>query len=805
MSAPTSWIALYPWWYADERARIGKRFPQFRVSEADLKKGTLAYKGTITVDLGSRVEHNHVLLCYDEQTPFVMPHLFPLSELPEGDDWHSNEVLRSYVRRMPVGYRRHQMARLESSTRVGSICLIEQGIGQAERISGVDVLRRAVEVFRSIAHGKPFPYPDALGDELEAHFVLHGDILLGEAFFASDLARHGKFWAVSTMDCYQGMPTYVKQSEPERRLFIGLHLTAESDALIEDWRTDRTVAMRRAFPFTEAGRFSFEGQTLGEMEFLESATLEGPWYDLPEEPEPIANGSELADLLQGRLGVKDGVAELLRSFPAFGDGKTAWLALRYPAREAGEFRWVLVGLVPQDEISKQQLREHGEGIRREVLRDSILIAKRCHRIARRDMELRNKGTLPEALSTASALILGCGALGGDVALTLANAGIKRLVLVDRDVVAAGNVVRHVAGLPMVGLKKPDALRSIIHQHNPFVEVEVWPFSATDPRERIDQLLSKADIAISTIADDGIEQVVNEAAVRNGKTVIYGRAYRSGSACRVMRVRPGTDACLMCAVNYRVAVEKGTESKWIVVPEDKHELLGRECGQAIIAGSAADLRFAASFTVRAALDELGGGVPWNNVLFAREPWPSAPTAVSEPLSIAKELFAPRTDCQVCGRPRVTAIRFEAEAATALRAYAEAKPKVETGGVLIGSEEDGLVIVREVTDSGPKAEETPTHFRYDADHINAKLRDAADRLGEKGVYVGEWHTHLEAQPKPSARDVESLSDIALAAIFLTDEPVMIIAGIDPSTGKVAGTHSSAFPIGKSPRGVPLSGGL
>lgn len=804
MGAPTGWISIYPWWYADERARIAKRFPDFRVSNADLKEGTLAYKGTIKLDLGSRVELNHVLLYYDEQTPFVMPHLFPLIALPEGDDWNADEVLRTGVRRMPVGYRRHQMARFGSSTGVGNICLIEQGTGNsAETVSGVDVLSRAVEVFRAVAHGKPFPFPDALADELEAHFTLHGDILLGEAFFASDLAKQGKLWAVSTMDWYPGMPTFVRQTDPERRLFVGLHLTAESGKLIEDWRTDKTAAIRRAFPFTGAGRLSFEGQSAGEVEFPESATLEGPWYDLPREPEPFATGGELADLLQAELGFKDGVAELLRNFPAFGDGSTAWLALRYPGREVGGFRWVVVGLRSQEVLDKTQLKKDGEGIRRDVLRNAHLIAKRCHRIAQSDLELRNKGTLPVQLKNSSALILGCGALGGDVALTLANAGIKRLILADRDVVAAGNVVRHVAGLPMVGLKKPDALRSIIHQHNPFVEVLVWPKSATDPRETIDELLSEADIAISTIADDGIEQVVNEAAVRTGKTVIYGRAYRSGSACRVMRVRPGSDACLMCAARYRVAVEKGGEAKWIVVPEDKNELVGRECGQAIIAGSAADLRFAAIFTAGAALDEIGGGVTWNNLLFVREPWPAPPPSLSSPLSIAKESFPPKSDCPVCGRPRVNAIEFEPKAAALLRGFAEAKQKVETGGVLIGSEENGVVIVREVTDAGPNAEEKATHFRYDADYVNGKLRDAADRLGEKGVYVGEWHTHLEAKPRPSIRDIESLTDIATAPNFLTDEPVMIIAGLDPGTGKVDGVHSSSFPIGRRPRDIPLRG--
>jgi len=139
---------------------------------------------------------------------------------------------------------------------------------------------------------------------------------------------------------------------------------------------------------------------------------------------------------------------------------------------------------------------------------------------------------------------------------------------------------------------------------------------------------------------------------------------------------------------------------------------------------------------------------------------------------------------------------------MRRYAEAKPRVETGGALIGYEENGVVHVAEVTDAGPHAEETTTRFRYDAEYVNGRLREAADRLGQRGLYVGEWHTHLECDPKPSVRDIASLMDIAVAPNFLTDEPIMIIAGVDPQAGQVAGVHASSFPINRGMRVLPLN---
>jgi integrative and conjugative element protein (TIGR02256 family) len=145
---------------------------------------------------------------------------------------------------------------------------------------------------------------------------------------------------------------------------------------------------------------------------------------------------------------------------------------------------------------------------------------------------------------------------------------------------------------------------------------------------------------------------------------------------------------------------------------------------------------------------------------------------------------------------------ASAEADLRRYAEAKVDRETGGALIGSEaEGGHVVVLEVTDAGPKAQETRTRFLYDPDHVNAWLADAAQRLGSRGAYVGEWHTHLERDPQPSARDVASLSAIAEEPQYLSDEPVLLIGGVDPTEGRVATIHASCFPYGRAMREIGL----
>jgi integrative and conjugative element protein (TIGR02256 family) len=242
--------------------------------------------------------------------------------------------------------------------------------------------------------------------------------------------------------------------------------------------------------------------------------------------------------------------------------------------------------------------------------------------------------------------------------------------------------------------------------------------------------------------------------------------------------------------------------WIDVPEVPDEIITRECGNPVLAGSAVDLRFAADLTARAALDELGDGVAWNNLLWSREPLSSVHAELARPYATVLRTFPRHPQCPTCGRPRTAAVVLSPEAREAIVRFTEAKPDRETGGVLIGYEDlAGNAVVLDATDAGPNATETTTRYEHDVLYVNQRLSEAAERLGERGRYVGEWHSHLEPDPRPSPRDVESLSDIAAAPNYLTDEPVMVIAGLDPTTGRVAALHGSCFPIGRRMHEIPI----
>ena len=68
-------------------------------------------------------------------------------------------------------------------------------------------------------------------------------------------------------------------------------------------------------------------------------------------------------------------------------------------------------------------------------------------------------------------VAGLGGLGSNIAISLARVGVKKLVLADFDVVEPSNLNRQQYFVRHIGLKKTQALKELINDVNPFVEVE----------------------------------------------------------------------------------------------------------------------------------------------------------------------------------------------------------------------------------------------------------------------------------------------------------------------------------------------
>ena len=159
----------------------------------------------------------------------------------------------------------------------------------------------------------------------------------------------------------------------------------------------------------------------------------------------------------------------------------------------------------------------------------------------RTLRLR-AGPDAEILKGCRAVLFGVGALGGHVAVTLAESGIESLRVVDGDLLSPGNVVRHVAGHDQVGGPKVNAVRAVISDHAPWTQVDaILPSANSGGRTEIGKLIVDADVVIDATGNDAFVHPVAQIAKELGKPLVSGALLRGGFIGRVQRKALDIDA------------------------------------------------------------------------------------------------------------------------------------------------------------------------------------------------------------------------------------------------------------------------
>ena len=135
-----------------------------------------------------------------------------------------------------------------------------------------------------------------------------------------------------------------------------------------------------------------------------------------------------------------------------------------------------------------------------------------------DLLKRNVKGISKKLKETKVCILGLGGLGSNVAVLLARAGIGFLKLVDFDIVEASNLNRQQYRISHIGLKKTEAMKTIIKEINPFVEVETLDIKVD--RKNIYSIIG--DIEIVVEAFDSAEtkaMTIEELLINKNKIVV----------------------------------------------------------------------------------------------------------------------------------------------------------------------------------------------------------------------------------------------------------------------------------------------
>lgn len=714
----------------------------------------LVSAGNIIIRLGGAAQRFPVAIVYAEATPYALPGVFMLAEALTQAETQQVAKL-SYEKaaqllqpKAKFYFKRHQNPD-------GSLCLLEQdNLEQhgAELYDANSVISRVRQWLTAQLMGTAVP--ESTEVELYAHYPyrLSVQLLLTEAFFAAGLQK-GRFYLA---------PMFAHADPKEHRLY--------SAAGIIDLGSD-------AEPAVEATPWRFMPEGLNTPEKLrqhpgrlkqalkQHQLVEGYWWHLPAEP-PVFPDTDalLLHLGDGDMQAGEAKAAELLWEPLKVRKDRIYLGLRFPNRR-GAVEWVVLAL---EKVFKKAEPDYAARNVRRLLQNYGI--QSCHTEAFReqDYHLRNSGRVAyELVQPQAVTVIGCGALGSEVADSLGKAGVGQLRFVDNQLMYPHNSVRHLAGYHHAGLHKVRAVAQVVADHNNFIALSMYGDNVL--RSALPAYMLPTGIGISSIADDNTEAYLNEQALEHRRTIFYARALRGGKAARIFRVIPGQDACFHCLTLYR----QQQHADFVDVADDETlPTLRNECNNPIRPASAADLKLIAALTSRLLLDHLQNAIPAapNHWVWSSEPLPHFPVDNGVPFAMVSRNLVPHPRCPYCQALQAIHVTVAPEALAFMQQLTTATPGIETGGVLMGSvAADGTVHICRASEPGPKAVRTATRFERDVEYCQRFV----DELTAAGLqYVGEWHSHPGEDNSPSTTDLTSLAKIAQQPQYLTTKPVMVI---------------------------------
>jgi len=727
-----------------------------------LKDKLFISSGNIIVRNNKKKDKYPILFIYQNSTPYTLPLVFLLEKpIPEdigikiaasNNIGESHEYFVDYIK---FYYFRHQ-------NKDGSLCLLNSdnlGDDDIVAFSASQIIERVRYWFLCLETNTfPVELPNV---EFYAHSPNTSDqfkILYRDNFFDENIVK-GEFYLSKIRDFpvrqgivlafliegidSTGIRPIPKISESDYKLL------PEGIEKIEDFFLKEQIIQQSI-----------------EQEML----IKGDWWDIDSEPQPIKEKSDLAFLLSPES-ISDGYkilcskigekiqklkTPIILGFRFFNrQNKKEWVFIELQ-RKLNTSKTVLFGKVTEKELEEQFDAYN-------------LLAIENEEFTENQYHLRNKGRIERSITKSKKVsIIGCGALGGEVADILSKAGIGAINLIDNQEFKAHNAIRHVLGIEYFGAPKSYALKFHLNQHNPFTHVN--PFVDDILKKDIEEYLPKDFFGISTIADDNIEGFLNEQAIYSDKIVFYSRSLRGGKAGRIFRVIPGIDACKNCLSLY-----KKENIIFPLVEEDTSlPAINNECNNPIRPASAADLKLLASLTSQLIIDFIQK--PTNEInhwVWSTEkdvPQESNPNGTPQLFSYH---LPPHTECDLCKMKDKLKVIISSSLAEVMKNEIKTNMTIETGGVLAGYSNDARqLVITHISGPGPNAVKKRDGFSKDVDFCQKFLDDLYKVTKSKSRYLGEWHYHPSLNKEPSRIDISSLSDISMQPEYLLEEPLMII---------------------------------
>lgn len=377
-------------------------------------------------------------------------------------------------------------------------------------------------------------------------------------------------------------------------------------------------------------------------------------------------------------------------------------------------------------------------------------------------------------------IWGCGALGANIAIHLARAGVKKLILRDNDIVTPGVLVRQPFREVDIGYLKVAALKFRINTINKNVEVETnhddiktWLSKNPDWSDGSDLIL---DCTASNLVHTAFElfrqeighnrvpivSMVVDGMCQKGFLVHVGKEFTGGV---LDAYRKGL---LWACGDYRL--KTFADAFYPGPDQPKRTLFQPEpgCSDPTFIGSSSDSAALASLLLEIA----STSSLHNQATVCYVSKNLNEHASREMRQIPQDYI---TQDKISGYEiRVTPTAWDQVQAQLKRNDRTNGSKVETGGLLFGQRNDVLKIIwiDSATEPPPDSESSENHFICGVEGTQTLSASKKKHSRSLSKCIGTWHTHPRSVPFPSSIDFTGMAQILLSDDFPRKKSLLVI---------------------------------
>jgi len=393
-------------------------------------------------------------------------------------------------------------------------------------------------------------------------------------------------------------------------------------------------------------------------------------------------------------------------------------------------------------------------------------------------------------------VWGCGALGSHIAEFLVRAGVRRLILRDKSLVAPGILARQLFSDADIGKSKVAALSQRLKSIRPSVEIHEFCTNLLSGPLSGGDWTDGADIVLETTGNDAVLTKLEAARKGSGpRTTVVSMALGHEAKNAMMLISGSTysggpldiDRKLRLECCRRAELRCYKEEFWPSKPRSEVFQPEPGCSDATFMGSSADVALLAATLLNLAAQDLKNGDPVAVAHLVAQPSSEQsdfPSHKRFSWPVDQVFDDPHSGFEV----RVTSAAWREMAGWINESDRVRGSDTETGGLLFGERNDLLKVIWADEISGPPPDSTRSSIGFicGIEGTAQLAKEKAERTSNLVRFLGMWHTHPGGLPIPSSTDLRGVSDLVEATGTKRGKSLMLIIGTGEDDSSTAAAY-------------------